>query len=300
MDDPDRAAPPTQSDQTDVVDGGGEDWRQLNISFGDWAAAETAAATHLAPILHQARERGLISAWFFVRKSPCWRLRYRPAGDPVEAADHLGRGLARLPDQAQITDTNIGIYEPETHAFGGMDGMAHAHQLFHTDSRHLLAHISNTTHTGQLRHRRELAIVLCSALLRGAGLDWYEQGDVWARVADHRVPGPTDGPLAAYRLDALEPSVRRLLTVDPAPLLADSGPLNHVADWYAEFTDAGTRIAALAATGRLYRGARAVLAHHVIFTWNRHGLPFAAQAALSHTAKRVIFGPEPATNNATA
>ncbi|MGH4015350.1 MAG: thiopeptide-type bacteriocin biosynthesis protein, partial [Pseudonocardiaceae bacterium] len=33
------------------------------------------------------------------------------------------------------------IYEPETHAFGGEEGMAAAHTLFHQDSRHIVEHL---------------------------------------------------------------------------------------------------------------------------------------------------------------
>lgn len=267
-------------------------WRQANITFPDWGRAEQTAATHLTPALNTDDAAGL---WWFIRKHPCWRIRYEPC--PGHEA-LTGRRLDALAAAGHITGWTPDIYEPETHAFGCQDGMAVAHRLFHADSRHLLTHVARTAHTGQPRHRNELAILLCGALLRGAGLDWYEQGDVWARVADHRAPGPADDPPQAARSDAMEQSVRRFLTVDPAPLMADGEPLNHIADWSAAFTDAGARIAALATTGRLHRGLRAVLAHHVIFTWNRHGLPFTIQTVLAHTAKHTIFGPNPATHNA--
>ncbi|WP_433261372.1 thiopeptide-type bacteriocin biosynthesis protein [Actinosynnema sp. CS-041913] len=60
------------------------------------------------------------------------------------------------------------IYEPEGHAFGGPDGMTVAHRLFHSDSRHSLVHLR----TGQAAiGERELPVLLCSTLLRGAGQD---------------------------------------------------------------------------------------------------------------------------------
>lgn len=40
-----------------------------------------------------------------------------------------------------------------------------------------------------------------------------------------------------------------------------------------------------------------LLAHHVIFAWNRLGLPYTAQAVLSATARTVIFGPDPTAEN---
>ncbi|RAY14998.1 methyltransferase [Actinomadura craniellae] len=271
---------------------GTEGWQQINIHFADWASAEGVAVTDLAPLLRQAQDDALLTGWFFVRKAPCWRLRYRPRTDPAQADDLLHGRLTRLATTRRITAFRHVVYEPELHAFGGPAGLATAHHLFHDDSRHLLTHLAHDRNG----HRRELAVLLCCALLRGAGLDWYEQGDVWSRVADHR---PPDQPLTAERRRTLEPALRRLLQVDTAPLTADGGPLAHTAEWPAAFTGAGEKLAALAGTGRLHRGLRAVLAHHVIFTWNRHGLPYPAQTALAHTAAQVVFGPNPTTEGAT-
>jgi thiopeptide-type bacteriocin biosynthesis protein len=269
-------------------------WRQINVHFTDWAFAEPIAATDLAPLLQRAHDTGLLTGWFFVRKAPCWRIRYLPDGDPAAATSHLHERLTELIATGRISRFCTVLYEPELHAFGGPVGMDAAHRLFHHDSRHLLTHLATTRHPGE--HRRELAVLLCCALLCAAGLDWYEQGDVWARVADHR---PPDQPLPADRVHALEPALRRLLSVDGDALMTDSGPLAHAATWSAAFTATGQRLADLADTGRLHRGLRAVLAHHVIFAWNRHGLPYSAQTALAHTARHVVFGPDPTTEDST-
>lgn len=54
--------------------------------------------------------------------------------------------------------------------------------------------------------------------------------------------------------------------------------------WHAGFADAGRRLAGASSSGTLSRGLRAVLAHVVIFHWNRLGLPAAAQAILARAA----------------
>lgn len=263
-------------------------WQQINIEFADWAAAEPTAVKHIAPLLRQAEDDALISGWFLLRKAPCWRIRYLPVADSTFAEQHLSTGLRTLTDTAQITRFRPTIYEPEPWAFGGHAAMAAAHHLFHHDSEHLLTHL--TRH--QAGHRRELAILLCCALLHGADLDWYEQGDVWARVAEHRPPDETPSP---SRINALAPALRRLMSVNTAPLLADGGPLTHTAAWTGTFTALGHQLAHLAATGELCRGIRAVLAHHIVFTWNRHGLRYPDQALLAQTAQRVVFGPDPSS-----
>ena len=263
-------------------------WRQLNVTFPDWTTAEHTALAHLAPLMTAAETEGLIRSWFFIRKAPSWRVRYLPTTDPPHTETHLLRRLTPLKQAQHITTVTPVVYEPETHAFGGAQAMASAHRLFHLDSRHLLTYFAHTRAAGA--HRRALSVLLCTCLLRGAGLDWYEQGDVWAHVADHRQPPgkpPTGG------LQKLRDDLRQLMTVD-APRLADQTAARaFAAGWADAFTTAGRELTGLAATAQLHRELRAVLAHHIIFAWNRHGLPHPTQAALAHAAKTVVFGPDP-------
>lgn len=255
-------------------------WRQLDLAFPEWATAETTAVAHLRPLLVQAHRDGLVQTWWFVRKNPCWRLRYLP--DHPEGASELASRLAELVDDGHLQQTHPVIYEPETLAFGGDEAMDLAHKLFALDSQHLLDHAAAD---GSLR--RELTILLPTALLQGANLDWYEQGDVWARVAQHRRP---DEPVPADAINALNPALTRLMRTDTAHL-AESQPWLKVADWAHNFTSTGHELAHLTRTGRLHRGLRAVLAHHIVFTWNRHGLPYALQALTAETARQAVFDP---------
>ena len=259
------------------------EWRQTTITFPDPHAAQQTASRHLAPILAKAEARHLITTWFYVRKDS-WRLRYLPATNATDADHYLTSELERLTHDRHIRAAVPGIYETETHAFGGPEAMDTAHRLWHHDSRRLLARS-----TDQLSaHQRELSIMLSAAMMRAAGLDWYEQGDVWARVADHRDPPPP------ALIDAQQQSLQRLLTVDPASLTHEGTPLAAAGTWFEAHTAAGDALNRLNQTGRLRRGLRAVLAHHVIFAWNRRSIPGLHQAALAHLAKTIIFGPDPA------
>lgn len=258
------------------------EWRQITIAFPDPRTAEQVARTHLAPILAEAEARHLITTWFYVRKDN-WRLRYLPA-TTTDADRYLTSELERLTHARHIDAAIPGIYEPETHAFGGTEAMDTAHQLWHHDSRHLLTRSTNHTAARQ----RELSIMLSATMMRAAGLDWYEQGDVWARVADHRDP-----PQPAL-VDSLRTAARRLLTVDPTSLTRSQGaPLAGCHTLFEAYTSAGYTLRQLHQTGQLHRGLRATLAHHVIFTWNRRGIPGLHQAALATAAKTIIFGPDP-------
>lgn len=270
-------------------------WQQVNIAFPDWSRAENTALARLTPLLRTAEDDGAINAWFLIRKRPYWRVRYLPdAGTDTHV--YIGRELDALTAAGHIADWTPAIYEPEVHAFGGAEAMAAAHRLFHRDSRGLLTYLQCEDGAAG-GHRREMSLMLCSILMRSAGLDWYEQGDVWARVAAHRAL-PT--ALDQSSTDRLHAAVHRLITVDAEDQIREDGPLAHAAGWACAYTAAGQELAYLAASGALHRGLRDILAHHVIFAWNRIGLPYATQATLAATATTVIFGPDPTTEDGLA
>jgi thiopeptide-type bacteriocin biosynthesis protein len=270
-------------------------WRQVFIHFHDYTAAEHIGTVHIGPEMTSAETAAEIASWFFMRKSPCWRLRFLPAHGSSEqdAVTFIPARLDRLQDAGHIANWVETIYEPETYAFGGAAGMSLAHRLFHADSRHILTYLGNQgASTSPVRgdQRRELSVLLCSILMRSAGQDWYEQGDIWARVAEIR-PDPPNTP--SDRLSNLEAGLRRLMTVDASPtspLLQERGSLAFLAEWATAFAESGQTLGHLGRNGTLTRGVRAVLAHHVIFHWNRLGLPSTTQSLLAHTAKAVVLG----------
>ncbi|WP_143219907.1 thiopeptide-type bacteriocin biosynthesis protein [Actinomadura sp. CNU-125] len=256
------------------------DWRQYNIEFPDYGTASEVAAHSLRPALVAAQQVGLLHGWWFMRKRP-WRLRYLP-DDPGSAA--ITDLLDELAAEGRITAWTSGIYEPETVAFGGDAAMDVAHALFHHDSRHLLARTAQrpVPPLGQ----RETTVLLCSAMFRAAGLDWYEQGDVWTKVVALRPAEPSTSPPDLVR------TAHRLMTVE-AHGLCDDGPLSGYKDWITAFEQAGHALADLARRGRLTRGLRAVLAHHIVFHSNRALLSVADQSALAALLSNTVFHTDP-------
>lgn len=256
-------------------------WQQTNLTFTDPTLAESIAVTHVIPLLTTAEHHRQISAWFVIRKGHQWRLRYLPthtAGHTTRLRGQLG-ALCRAGHLTNVTQV---IYEPETAAFGGPRAMRLAHRLWHLDSRHLL-----TRPPAQPPRTRELSILLCTAMMRAAGLDWYEQGDVWARIAEHRDPADLT------RIETLHDAVRQLLVVQPASLTHTGAPLAAATTWIDAFATTGAALRRTHDSGHLQRGLRDILTHHLIFMWNRRGIPDHDQAALAATARDVIFGPRP-------
>lgn len=248
-------------------------WRQINIAYPGKTRQqqEQHAVAHLRQVLPAAETAGLITSSWFIRKG-AWRIRYIPAGKP--GRQDLARKL--LTDGVRWTSD---IYEPETHAFGGSQAMAAAHTLFHHDSRHLLAYLHQRS-----ADRRERSLILCSALMRAAALDLNEQGDVWAKVAQHRAEHLTRPPTSDARAwEGFTGDVRRLLL----------GAARTTGEWHTAFENTGANLRRLRETGKLTRGLRTVIALHVIFHWNRIGLPASTQATLAQAAKETIFGETP-------
>ncbi|MEW1659695.1 MULTISPECIES: thiopeptide-type bacteriocin biosynthesis protein [unclassified Streptomyces] len=263
-----------------------ERWWQVNLQFTDWGAAEHVASSHLMPLLNSAAADGAATKWWFIRKHPCWRLRIRPHDHGLQ--DRIGSGLDELTASGHLHRWWTGIYEPEAAAFGNADSMRIAHELFHVDSRAILdLNLYKELPLG----RRELSIMLCGTLLRAAALEWYEQGDVWHRVAQER-PLPDD--VRPDQLQELANALQHLMLADTTPdgpLLGNDRPLSFAADWAGAFREAGASLGTAARTGTVDRGLRHILSYHVIFHWNRLGLPARKQSILAWAARAAILGP---------
>lgn len=254
-----------------------EQQAQVLITWSEWESAEAAAIR-----LYRALEgSAALRQWWFIRKRPHWRLRY--SGGRA-ARGVLVSELDRLRGRGVVSGWVHSVYEPEVHAFGGRASMDVAHHLFQTDSRHTLAYLDRVYAVPERElGRRELSLLLGSALLRGAGLDWFEQGDVWARVADLR-PSielfTSDDRLRAQVHTLMRTALEGFDTTEP---------LGALAPWADAFTTTGRALADLSNRGLLTRGLRAVLAHHLIFAFNRWGLPYRDQHILTTTAKEVVM-----------
>ncbi|MDH6110201.1 protein-L-isoaspartate(D-aspartate) O-methyltransferase [Kitasatospora sp. MAP12-15] len=254
-------------------------WHQHNIEFTDRERARQVITSAIGPAMISAEAAGLVHSWWYMNKQP-WPLRYL-----ATTPDAIGELLDKLAADGRIISWDPGIYDPETFAFGGAPAMDAAHALFHHDSHHLLTYDPSPG----ARHldRRETAILLCSAMMRAAGLDWYEQGDVWDKVAELR---PLSGvPGSGSAVQALA-AMRRFMTVNVRTLCNPNGPLTGHDAWVSAFEHAGQTLAHLARRGQLTRALRAVVAHHLIFHANRAGLPLEDQSAMSKLAREVVMG----------
>lgn len=260
----------------------GSGWYHARLEFADWQAAEQAVVSALVPRLRRLQADGFVAGWWFIRKHPCWRLRLHCPDQATDSAAAINAVLNDLVAAHVITRWWHGIYEPETAAFGGPAGIDIAHRLFCADSDHILRYIA-LPQPGL--GRREISLMLCRELLASAGLDSFEQGDVWHRIATLR-------PIPAPQLDDLATAIRgrhsAAAQAEP-PLPRSREPTAPSLTWVQAFSEAGRDLQAQAAAGRLGRGIRNILAHLVIFHWNRLGLHATSQAVLARAAAEVCL-----------
>ena len=224
----------------------------------------------------------------YIRKSPYWRVRLSGSRHALLLPHALAVALEDLSARLLITTWSMSVYEPETRAFGGPEAMDAAHRFFHRDSVSILSRLDSTpiqpTTAAAQFPQRELSLLICAALLRAAGQDWHEQGDVWHRVAQMR---PLDSATPHEQLLRTARQLRQLFAVDLARILTSQEPrppFDTLGPWLTAATEAGNTLRDLARHGLLHRGLRDVLAHHIIFHWNRLGLPDKHQAILAHAA----------------
>lgn len=254
----------------------GSRWTQAHVIFpGNADPAETTVA--VAGVLDRLGEAGHHCGWWFLNKPPGWRLRLLDADRAALTGE-----LDRLCAERVIAGWVATVYEPETTAFGGATAMTTVHDLFCADTRGALAHLATDSTLGP----REASFVLLGALTRGARLDAFETADVFAKVAALRPPVRDDKAGAVRRLAA---RLRPLLLTRPDTTTLAGTAGAHIGPWADAFGTAGSRLADLAATGRLHRGLRSVLAQVVIFHWNRLALTGTAQAALAGAAVHALL-----------
>lgn len=258
-----------------------ESWWQADVEFDPH---NRDAVRELTELLDAACSDGHVNGWWFLHKHPGWRLRLHLAAP--DARSRLHEALDALVDHGALHGWWPGLYEPETAAFGGPAGMGIAHELFCADSD-TIARLGAEVELPL--GRKQISVMLCTELMRAARLEPVEHGDVWDLVCALR---PLPDEVDPGRVEAMLGPARTLTGADTAPggaVFGADGPLHTHTAWAATFSKAGHQLAEARRDGVLHRGIRRVMAHHVIFHWNRLALPAQAQAALARAARAAIL-----------
>jgi thiopeptide-type bacteriocin biosynthesis protein len=260
-----------------------------------WRLVTATDATHdallherLLPLLTGLAQANAVDNWWFLRKphgGPHLRLRLHPApgSELTELTCALYDRFESWRHEGELLRVSRLVYEPEVSIFGGAAGMDLAHELFWRDS---LGYCRSAPHllAGGFQFSAGVSAALLAGFFQGAGLDWFEQGDVWRIVGRLRA-----ATLPESVTDADAKPVARLRSIfagTDAAVAEAASDVPELADWHLAFKDAGRALAAADGRGDLDVGLRRIIAVHVIFHWNRMGFGFAQQALLAQFARK--------------
>lgn len=178
-------------------------------------------------------------------------------------------------------------YEPELSAFGGCEAIKIAHEFHRVDSLNRIAFAG--THQRDCRPSTGMlskcSLILCSSLMKAAGLDWYEQGDVWTRLTRHRPPLTIQA-----RMTSSDVTVTKELLTNRSLIDSPVGkmPCAHTLhQWAVQIGECARMLTEVHGLGKLTRGIRGVLCNWIVFHWNRLGIPYGAQSRLASFAVAV-------------
>jgi thiopeptide-type bacteriocin biosynthesis protein len=280
-----------------ALDRSGDDrWHYWRLDVESQQVIDALLVTAIMPMVREALSSGGATQWWFLRKGDHGHhLRLRVFGPELRlgplVVEPAERTFRRLVEEGQLRGYTTVVYEPEVLLFGGPEGMDLAHQLFACDTLHVFGWLDavHRENGGYHDRRAELSLLLVHALLAGAGLDRFEQWDVWTRL--HRMRPWSDRPLnAAYERnrDFLAALLERPDEL-PDALLGTGGAAACV-DWRRDLAAAGAGLAEAHRRGRLDRGLREILVSHVVFHWSRLGLGYPSCAGLAGMMEIALRG----------
>lgn len=266
-------------------------WLQVGVSFHDATSARRFIAL---PALHQTIDRWLqeeyLEQFFFMRKAPGLRLRFALPHGTSESP--IVEQLDQWRTIGVLQRYQFGLYDPETHQFGGPAGLDAIHRHATVDSLAYLQFADLHARGNATVDPLLFSLIVLHDLIGRVAEDPWEQWDVWCEL---RLTGrlvPPDGELGALLaeeladnrelleavllhredvLDELTPSERALVRA------MASANATLVADWNAAI-----------ASRTLSCPPRKILPFLIIFHWNRVGLDLGEQMALTYFVEAML------------
>jgi len=253
---------------------------------------EVAPGVHYAElyrrVAHTARDllaTPSVRNFFFMHKPPGLRVRFETAeAGNFRLADNLYNRLSTWQSDGVVERVVPGVYEPESHLFGGEQSMAYVHQLFTIDSLAWLDFHAPAASEGRDPDPAwAFSFVLLRALFNGLGITDLEDVDVWDRIRRKTGRSLPDEVLANVELATTAAKIRSMWLRHHS-LLDDLSPrvqiLAHdyqqailpvTTSWRSKYF--ATRHASI--------GPRQAAAFFTIFHWNRAALSSERQALLT-------------------
>jgi thiopeptide-type bacteriocin biosynthesis protein len=226
--------------------------------------SEIARATSAWQVSH------CLDQFFFIRKPPGLRLRFKTYSHIKDFDARLSQWLSDMTDNGAILTHVASIYEPEEHRFGGQIGMDIAHRNWTSDSAIVIKYeCLNWSNRGSVP-RVGLWVAFVNDLLQKTLDDKAEMWDVWCKLAKATsdLTSVDESVVEHYKsmarnLFELPKGFWALLTSSTRSILAGARESNN---------STARALKKASATGMLTRGLRSWLCSNALFQANRWGL----------------------------
>jgi thiopeptide-type bacteriocin biosynthesis protein len=263
-----------------------DSWLQLGVAFADAAQARRFQSTAM---LRKAVEawlaEGLIDSFFFMNKPPGMRLRFSVPGGDERMEDRIVSLLEGARGEGLLEWYEFGIYDQETHQFGGPAGIDIFHRFSTCDSLAILRFRELEAEAATTIDRSVLSILAMNDLVARVAEDSWEQWDLWCEMRlTGRLVDP-DSDAAAELRENLEDNRALLepLLFRRHEVIGDLAPREAaIADAYMRGNQSVADALRGAARARALRSSpRKILPFFIVFHWNRIGLSIDEQVAFS-------------------
>jgi thiopeptide-type bacteriocin biosynthesis protein len=268
-----------------------ESWFQVVV------ACESGADAFLGRELARAARRwlaaGIVRDLAYVRKAPGVRLRLLAGVRGGRLRETVLRHLEQARDRGAIRSWELGFYEPETHQFGGRDGLALFHQFSTIDTLSTLDALAIARSGRGKLPPSAVSLLLVNTLLDVVvpGGPW-EHWDVWRNM---RLTGRDFAPddpardLARRTVETNRTVLGALATDREAALASASRAERALLVTHRRALDTwAARLRRAVRRGALEHGIRTILPFYVVFHWNRFGLPMAEQRVLTYCMQTLL------------
>jgi thiopeptide-type bacteriocin biosynthesis protein len=258
-------------------------WTQFGLAIAPdgWIAF----SAELRSLARGLRDDGLADNVFFMRKPPGVRVRFQGTASSREPLlDVIHGGIDRMQRTGIVTEIQPGIYEPESHLFGGPTSMRYAHSLFTVDSLFWLDYfVSEDIRDGSTRPWT-VSLKLLRSLFTALGIVDFEDIGVWQRIRHHWgrafPPALLNSDVFGEAAAGLRSMWGKSTNFDD--LLPRAHPL--VSRACTEMDRLGAAwLKDYFSTGTAFAGPREVAAAFTVFHWNRAGLTLTEQATITES-----------------
>lgn len=260
-----------------------EHWIQFGITLGENKYIKT-LFQQLYELVFEFINKDSIDNFFYMYKLPGLRIRFqiKPV-NKLEIMDAISTHLKKWVSKKYIVDFVPGIYEPESHLFGGELSMPYVHKLFTADSLAFLKYRTLVLNRKITDQEWLLSLTLLKHFFSQLGISGWEDIDVWDRVRKKTFRSVPDEMIRLPDFQTAASEIKSHWEQIDLVTSTFSQATKKIVEEYTSYMEPVivTWKKNYFETTNAYIGIREAAAFFTIFHWNRAGISFARQCIIT-------------------